>query len=142
MILYDGSAEGGSRGGYWTNARKAFAFAAIGRFKPARHTLEFFYLKKDELPEDRSDTKLWGVNYEYAFAEDTTVGATYPKFSANPAEAPQRDGLNVYDARAFIAPFPGLKALFFELEYVKEDNCNKLDSYAWNALVACQFDAP
>ena len=24
LLLYDGASEGGSRGGYWTNARKAF----------------------------------------------------------------------------------------------------------------------
>ena len=40
MLLWDGAAEGGSRGAYWTNARKAFEFAAIGRFKPGAHTLE------------------------------------------------------------------------------------------------------
>ncbi len=33
LLLWDGAAEGGSRGGYWTNARKAFQFAAIGRFQ-------------------------------------------------------------------------------------------------------------
>ena len=27
MLLYDGASEGGSRGGYWTNARKAFELA-------------------------------------------------------------------------------------------------------------------
>ena len=46
MLLWDGSAEGGSRGGYWTNARKAFEFAAIGRFKPGNHTVEAFYLRQ------------------------------------------------------------------------------------------------
>ena len=39
MVLYDGSVRGGSRGGYWTGARKAFEFAVIGRFKPGNHTL-------------------------------------------------------------------------------------------------------
>ena len=38
MLLYDGASEGGSRGGYWTNARKAFELAAIGRFKPGNST--------------------------------------------------------------------------------------------------------
>src|SRR5262245_46612016 len=83
LLLWDGSAEGGSRGGYWTNVRKAFEFAAIGRFKPGNHTIEAFYLRKDELPESNTDSKLWGVNYEYAFGEDTTVGATYMKWDAN-----------------------------------------------------------
>ena len=49
MLLWDGSSEGGSRGGYWTNARKAFEFAAVGRLKPGAHTVDAFYLDKDEL---------------------------------------------------------------------------------------------
>lgn len=139
MVLYDGSADGGSRGGYWTGARKAFEFAAIGRFKPGNHTFEAFYLDKDDMPEADSDSKLWGANYEYAIGEDTTLGATYMKWSADADEAPQRDGLDVYNLRAYTAPFPGLKALSFELEYVQEDNDDALDSTAWNALAAYQF---
>lgn len=139
MLVWDGAAEGGTRGGYWTNARKAFEFAAIGRFKPGNNTLEAFYLKKDDLPSGDTDSKLWGVNYEYAIGEDTTLGATYMKWAAN-SLAPQRDGLDVYNARIFTAPFQGLKGLSFELEYAKEDNGDALDSTAWNALVAYQFD--
>jgi hypothetical protein len=141
MVLYDGSADGGSRGGYWTGARKAFEFAAIGRFTPGNHTVEAFYLDKDDMPEADSDSKLWGANYEYAIGEDTTLGATYMKWSADADEAPQRVGLDVYNLRAYTAPFPGLKALSFELEYVQEDNDDLLDSTAWNALAAYQFDS-
>ena len=141
MILYDGSGDGGSRGGYWTGARKAFEFAAIGRFKPGNHTFEAFYLDKDDMPEADSNSKLWGVNYEYAIGEDTTLGATYMKWSANANEAPKRDGLDVYNLRAYTAPFSGLKGLSFEAEYVKEDNGDALDSTAWNALAAYQFDS-
>jgi hypothetical protein len=139
MVLYDGSGDGGSRGGYLTGARKAFEFAAIGRFKPGNHTMEAFYLDKDDMPESDSNTKLWGANYEYAIGEDTTLGATYMKWSADADEAPQRDGLDVYNLRAYTAPFPALKALSFELEYVQEDNGDELDSTAWNALAAYQF---
>ena len=43
---------------------------------------------------------MWGVNYEYSFGEDTTtLGGTYMSWSADPAEAPQRDGLDVYNFR-------------------------------------------
>lgn len=140
MLLYDGAAEGGTRGGFWTNARKAFDFAAIARFKPGAHTLEGFYLDKNDLPGGDTGTKLWGVNYEYAFGEDTTLGATYMKFSAKESVLPQRDGADVYDLRAFTAPFPSLKALSFELEYAKEDNGSTLDSTAWNALIAYQLE--
>lgn len=140
LLLWDGSAEGGTRGGYWTNARQAFQFAAIGRFKPGRHTFEGFFLDRDELPEAESETEVWGVNYEFAFGEDTTLGATYMKWSADPAVRPERDGLDVYNLRAFTAPFPNLKALSFELEWAQEDNGDVLDSTAWNALVGYQLN--
>ena len=140
MLLYDGASEGGSRGGYWTNARTAFELAGIARFKPGNSTIEAFYLDRDELPESDSGSKLWGVNFEYAIGEDTTLGATYMSWSAKEAMAPQRDGLDVYNLRAFTTPFPGLKQLSFELEYAMEDNGDLLDSTAYNALAAWQFD--
>jgi hypothetical protein len=140
MLLFDGASEGGSRGGYWTNARQAFDFTAIGRLNTGKHKVEAFYLDKDELPESNSDTKLWGLNYEFALAEDTTLGATYMKFSADPTRRPERDGESVYNLRAYTAPIPSLKALSFEAEYAKEDNGTLLDSSAWNLQVAYQFD--
>ena len=140
FLLWDGASEGGSRGGYWTNQRQAFEMAAIGRYKPGNHTVEAFYLDKDDLPEANSSSKLSGVNYEYAFGEDTTLGVTYMDWSANPAERPERDGLAVYDLRAFTAPFGGLRGLSFEFEYAIEDNGLLLDSTAWNLLGAYQVE--
>ena len=64
FLLWDGGGEGGSRGGYWSNARKAWQFAAVGRLKPKNHTLEVFYLDRDEVPESETGTRLWGANYE------------------------------------------------------------------------------
>jgi alginate export protein len=140
MLLYDGASEGGSRGGYWSNARKAFAMAVIGRYKPGHHLLESFYLDKDDLPEADSRSRLWGVNYQYAIGEATTLGATYLRFYADPNIKPQRDGLDVYNLRAYTAPFSKVKPLSFELEYAKEDNGDALDSKAWTALAAWQFE--
>jgi hypothetical protein len=139
FLLWDGAAEGGNRGGYWSNARKAFEFAAIGRFKPGHHTLEAFYLDKDDLPEANTGSRLWGVNYEYAIGEHTTLGATYMKWYAYAAEQPGRDGLDVYNARAYTAPFPKLRALSFEAEYAREDNGVALDSRAWTAQAAYEL---
>jgi hypothetical protein len=140
MLLWDGSSEGGSRGGYWTNVRQAFEFAAIGRARPGNHTFEVFYLDRDELPESDSGSKLWGTNYQYAFGEDTTLGGTYMKWSADENDRPERDGLNVYNLRLYTAPISQLKALSFELEYAEEDNDAELDSTAWSALVAYQLE--
>ena len=139
LILWDGAAEGGSRGGYWTNARQAFEMAVVGKFKFGNNTLEGFYLERDDLPESESNTRLTGLNYEYALGEDTTLGATFLQTSADPDVRLARDGMNVYNLRAYSAPFRN-KALSFELEYVQEDNGMLIDSTAYNALVAYQLD--
>ncbi|MGE0624382.1 MAG: alginate export family protein [Pseudomonadales bacterium] len=143
LLLWDGSSEGGSRGGYWTNARQAFEVAAIGRFRPGRHTLEAFYLERDELPEADLDSKVAGINYELALTDDLLLGATYMSWSADPIEAPQRDGLDVYNLRLFGTPLPGVEPLTVELEYSLEANGEALDASAWNALVGWRFgDGP
>jgi hypothetical protein len=133
FLLYDGAAEGGSRGGYWTNARQAFQFAAIARFKPGHHTVEAFFLDKDELEENDTGSRLWGVNYESSPNDANTFGATYMKWFAHEALKPDRDGLNVFNLRAYTAPIRSVKDLSFEFEYASERNGAALDSNAWTA---------
>ena len=133
FLLYDGSSEGGSRGGYWMNARKAFEFAAIGRLQPGPHKLETFYLDRDELPEGDSGSRLWGTNYEINLGPGarTTLGATYMRWFADQALKPGRDGLNVFNVRAFSAPVDAAPGLSLEFEYAMERNGEALQSDAW-----------
>ena len=138
FLLYDGASEGGSRGGYWTNARKAFQFAAIARFKPEHHTLEAFYLDKDELPEDDLGSRLWGVNYEFS-PEGSTIGATYMRWAAHHDLSPGRDGLNVFNVRWYTAPLPAVPDLSFEAEYAAERNGDAVNSNAWTAQGAYEL---
>ena len=140
LLVWDGAGEGGSRGGFWSNGRKAWEFAAVGRLKPRNHKFEVFYLDRDEVPERDTQTKLGGANYELSVGEHSTFGATYLKFNADREVAPGRDGLNVYDARAFTAPFKALPGLSFELEYAKEDNGDLFRSEAFNGLVGYEMD--
>jgi len=133
MLLWDGGGEGGVRGGYWSNVRKAWEFAAIGRIKPKNHTLEFFYLDRNEVPGNEVNNRLWGANYELAVGDKSTFGASYMRFYANPAVKPDRDGLNVYNARAYTAPFKSLPDLSFELEYAYEQKGDALKSNAFTA---------
>jgi hypothetical protein len=137
LLLWDGASEGGSRGGYWTNARKAWSVAAIARFKPGSHTLETFFLKHDDLPEKDTDTRIWGGNYEYRIAETTTLGATYMKWWST--KTIDRDHLNVYNVRAYTSPFPSQKDLSFNLEYAWERNGDTLHANAWNAEALYQW---
>jgi Alginate export len=139
FLLWDGAAEGGSRGGYWTNARKAFEFAAIGRLRPGRHTVETFYLDKDELEESDTGTRLWGTNYEYSLGPASTVGVTYMKLFAHADLKPGRDGLNVFNIRAYTAPLAHTPDLSVEFEYASERNGDALDSNAWTLQGAYEF---
>jgi hypothetical protein len=138
FLILDGAAEGGSRGGYWTNARKAFEFASIGRFRAGVHLAEAFYLKSDDLPEAHSNTRLFGANYEVRLTEANTLGATYMRFWAN-ATMPDRNGLDVYNLRAYSAPLARLPALSFEFEYAAERNGDRLNSNAWTLQAAYEL---
>ena len=140
MLLWDGSSEGGSRGGYWTGARSAFEFAAIGRFKPGSHTLEAFYLDKDDLNENETGTRLSGANYEIT-GKRSTLGATYMKFFSDADVKPGRDGLNVFNVRADSAPIPKAPDLSFQFEYAAERNGDALDSNAWTLQGAYELSA-
>ena len=139
FLLYDGAAEGGSRGGYWTNARQAFEFAAIGRVKPGPHLFETFYLDKDELDESDSGSRLGGANYELTIGENTTLGATYMKWFADAELRPGRDGLNVFNVRAYTVPAKSAPDLSFEFEYAAERNADALTSNAWTLQGAYEF---
>ena len=140
FLVYDGAGDGGSRGGYWSNPRKAFAFAAIGRFIPRPHRAEVFYLDKDEVPEGETGSRVWGANYEVSIGEQSTLGVTFMKLSADPEIEPARDGLNVFNARAYSAPIRALPSLSFEAEYALEDNGDVLRSTAWTLLGAYQLN--
>jgi hypothetical protein len=139
FLIYDGSGDGGSRGGFWSGARSAWERAAIGRFKVKNHTVETFYLERDDLPEAETDTKLWGANYELAVGENSTVGVTYIKASADQNKLPLRDGMDVYDGRAFLAPFNSLPGLSLELEYVREENGDEMESTGWTAQLGYEL---
>jgi len=139
LLLWDGGGEGGSRGGFWSNARKAWEFAAVGRLKPKNHTLELFYLDRDEVPEGDTGTRLWGANYELAVGDKSTFGASYLKFHADQEAKPDRDGLNVFNLRAFTSPLRALPDLSFELEYAHEQNGDLLRSDAFTALAGYEL---
>jgi hypothetical protein len=139
FLVWDGASEGGSRGGYWTNGRKAFQFATVGRFQAHGHKGEIFYLDRDELPESDSGSRTFGFNYEYTPKKDNTIGVTYMKWFAHKDLKPQRDGLNVFNIRAYSAPIAPVPQVSFEFEYASERNGDALDSNAWTLQGAYEF---
>ena len=139
LLLYDGAAEGGSRGGYWSNARKAFEFAAIARLRAAGNLVEGFYLDKDDLPDRETGSRLSGVNYEFSRGDENTFGFTYTQWRADPAVEPGRDGLHMFNTRAYTAPISAVPDLSFEFEYAWERNGEALHSDAWTLQTAYQL---
>ena len=139
LLLWDGGGEGGTRGGFWSNARKAWELAGVAALRPAHHNLEVFYLDRDEVPESETGTRLWGVNYELTLGEHNTLGASYLMFNADPGVAPSRDGMNVLNARAYVAPLRRLPGLAFELEFAQEDNGALISSTAYTAQASYEF---
>jgi hypothetical protein len=139
FLVWDGGGEGGSRGGFWSNARKAWQFAAVGRLQPKHHRMEGFYLDRDEVPENDTGSRLAGMNYEYSPTETSTFGVSYIKAFAHKKMLPDRDGMNVFNARAFTAPIPKLPDLSFEFEYAYEKNGDLMNSTAWTAQGAYQL---
>ena len=129
-LIYDGASEGGSRGGYWTNARKAFEFAAIGRFSADNHTAEAFYLDKDDSPR-AIRAPVVGRQLRARRRRKLNVRRDLLKFFADEAISPERNGLNVFNARAYTAPIASVPDLSFEFEYAAERNGDALDSNAW-----------
>jgi hypothetical protein len=137
LLLWDGAPEGGSRGGFWSNARKAWAFAGIARVHPKIHSFEAFYLDRNEFKGNAPNSRVWGFNYEIAPDQFTTLGATYLRTLSDSSAS--RDGQNVYNVRAYTAPLPMLRDLSFEAEYAYEDNGELRRSNAWNIQVAYQL---
>ena len=137
MLLWDGGGEGGSRGGFWSNARKAWALAGVARFRPGRHAFEAFYLDRNEVPEGETGTRLWGGNYELTLGEANVLGASYLDFQAD--SLPLRDGMSVFNLRAYVAPFGFAPDLSFGAEWAREENDDLLGSTAWMAQAAWEL---
>jgi hypothetical protein len=137
LLLWDGGGEGGTRGGFWSNARKAWALAGVARFHAKKNTLEGFYLDRNEVPEAETGTRATGANYERTLGEATTLGASFMHFMSD--SNPARDGMNVYNLRAFTAPLKKLPNLSFEAEYALEDNGDLRSSTAYNVLAAYEL---
>ncbi|HQR18993.1 MAG TPA: alginate export family protein [Gemmatimonadales bacterium] len=133
MLLWDGAAEGGSRGGFWSNARKAWAFAGLARVTQKVHHLTAFYVDRNGIPEFDENARAFGANYDLVLNEQSTFGASW--FQTLSDSVPDRDGQNVFNLRAYTAPLRSIPDLAFEAEYAYETNGSLVSSNAWTVQV-------
>ena len=129
FLLSDGYGDGGDRAGYWSNPRRAWKFGAVLDYLKGGHNVAAFVLERDESPESDTDTRIAGLNYQWASADESwTLGASYLSLEANELK-PERDGLEVVNLRVYTTPFE--VPLTFEAEWVGEDNGPALKASAW-----------
>jgi hypothetical protein len=138
FLLWDGAGDGGSRGGFWSGARKDWRLGSVARLKLGANTLEGFYLERDDLPENNTHTSLYGANYQLNWGEEdaNSFGLTYIKTKSTVIA--DRDGMSVYDGRLFTS-LPIFTNLSVELEVAHEENGSRLNSDAWTAQAAYKF---
>jgi hypothetical protein len=129
FLISDGYADGGSRGALWNNPRVAWAPGARARYLYGGHTVEVFYLERDDRPEFDADVRFSGINYEWLSSDSAwNIGGSYMAFKANEL-GPDLDGADVWNLRLYFQPFSA--PLTIEAEWAYEDNGPLLDATAW-----------
>jgi hypothetical protein len=143
FLLWDGSSDGGPRGGFWLAMRHAFKLAGIARLVTHGVTGELVFLRPYDAP--NTSTYLYGTNWEFAFGEKGvlgTIGAGYWKIYRS--QIARRDGMSVYDVRADVTPLAGgelLPGLRLAGELAYEHDPGQVNARAWYTECGYAFDA-
>ena len=135
FLFYDGSTDGGKRGGYWLGLRKAFRFTGIARLKTGPLLAEAMYLRPYDQP--NTSTEVAGLNLEYSFGERGKLGGGY--WNVFDSKNERRDGLNVFDLRGEVHPLANLLGLGLSGEVVRELNGDQNNSWGGYAGIGYDF---
>jgi Alginate export len=96
LLIDDGGADGGERGGWYLGMRKAFAQSLVASLDSETWLLEAFTLENQPREGDtRGDAR--GANIEYRFGERAALGTSYLRVGT---EDPTSESLDVYSVRA------------------------------------------
>jgi hypothetical protein len=127
FIISDGYGDGGSRGGLWSNARKAFRRGAHVQYLHSQHRIDMFQLERNDRPEFNASTRITGVNYDWTSpGRSLTLGGTFLSLNAEEYRA-ALDGARVYNLRAYSRRGD---CLWINAEFVRQDNGSLLDATA------------
>ena len=141
FLIYTGSANGRNQGAYWIAPRQAFQETVIGRFNSGPVKLEVFHLGFEAAREFHEAGSTNGVNLEYSFASNNTLGFTYLNVYNTDNKA--IDGLDVLNGRVDVIPLPVLPQLSISAEYAFEKNGSQFQSNGGFAQISYQFqDTP
>jgi hypothetical protein len=136
FLFWKEASNGASRGAFGIAPRKAARFAAIGTLNTHRWTVDAVYLDFNDRPS--TDTRLTGADIAYTSPTWGEVGAgAYKVLSSTKT---RRDGMDVFNVRADIHPFPWLRGVRLAGDYVHEENPGKLSTDAGFVGAGYGFD--
>jgi hypothetical protein len=75
MLIWDGGLRGWLARRLLEQCAQGLRIRGRGQRECRSHQDQGFYLDRDELPENDSDSKTYGLNFEYSWNEDNTLGA-------------------------------------------------------------------
>ncbi|HET6563958.1 MAG TPA: hypothetical protein VFG52_00990 [Xanthomonadales bacterium] len=132
VLVADGGSDGGENGGWYLGMRKAFQESVIASLKSSTLVAEGFYLQNRPR---RGGTQgdLWGVNFEYTFPGNLSLGTSYMIADARDDMTGSPD---IWSGRASWSGAGGLELLG---EYVVE-NGSGIDADGWFGQVAWSFE--
>jgi hypothetical protein len=127
LLVDDGGADGGDRGGWYLGMRKAFAQSVVASLDSETWLVEIFSLHNQPREGDtRGEAR--GANVEYRFGDRAGLGASYLRADT---DDPGGKGLDVYSARA---SWNAVGALTLAAELVEEGS-SSIDAKGYYAEI-------
>jgi hypothetical protein len=132
LLVDDGGADGGDRGGWYLGMRKAFSQSLVASLDSETWLVQVFHLRNQPRADDtRGEAR--GANVEYRFGDSAALGTSYLRVDT---DEPLFEILDVYSARA---SFRADKGFELAAEYVDEGS-GQIDATGYYAQVGYRFD--
>jgi hypothetical protein len=135
FLFWDGSRNGGSRGASWLGPHEAFELVAFARLTTGPLTSELVYLKPDQGRD--ADTRMVGIHLDWDLGKRGSAGLGY--YKAYNADARDRDGLWLLDARLALVPLSSLPGLTLSAECAYERNGGRLEAFGYYGELGYAF---
>ena len=133
LLIDDGGADGGDRGGWYLGMRKAFSQSFVASLDSETWLFEVFQLKNQPRAGDTRG-EAHGANVEYRFGDSAALGTSYFRVDT---DEPRFETLDVYSARA---SWRGGNGLELAAEYADETS-GQIDATSYYAQIGYALES-